>query len=136
MTNSKYNAHTDPIFKFIKTLKVQDMYAQKCLNFFHKHFHHKLPKSFDNLFFISHTESSSRDTRSGYKFYLPFCRIELTKSVLKYKIPYKVNRTPKYIKDKVNEYSYKRFSSFTKFQFIKSYKKDCTIRHCYICGRN
>ena len=40
---SKYNAHTEPIFKVLKILKLQDLYKQSLLNFYHKHQNDNLP---------------------------------------------------------------------------------------------
>ena len=31
MTNSKYNAHTDPLFKSLKLLKIKDIFDVQCM---------------------------------------------------------------------------------------------------------
>ena len=50
MTFSEFLAHTNPLFKELKILKVNDnIFLQNCL-FVHDYFHGNLPKSFDNIF--------------------------------------------------------------------------------------
>ena len=37
ITNNKFNAHTDPIFKSLGFLKIQDIYRLNVLKFYYKH---------------------------------------------------------------------------------------------------
>ena len=43
ITCSKYNAHTDPLFKKMNLLKISDLYNISLLKFFHKLRNNKLP---------------------------------------------------------------------------------------------
>ena len=36
MTNSKYNAHTDPRFKSLKLLKIKDIFYAQCMKIWYK----------------------------------------------------------------------------------------------------
>ena len=50
MTNSDFNAHTDPLFKNLKILKVKDnLFLQNCL-FVHDFFHDNVPNSLTDIF--------------------------------------------------------------------------------------
>ena len=50
MTFSQFKAHSEPLFKKLKILKVKDnIFLQNCL-FVYDYFHGNLPKSFDNIF--------------------------------------------------------------------------------------
>ena len=50
MTNSKYNAHTEPLFKDLKLLKLSGIFYIKCMNFWYKFTNNTLPKYFHFLF--------------------------------------------------------------------------------------
>ena len=50
MTNSKYNAHTDPLFKQLHLLKVKDIFDVQCLKFWFKFVNKKLPNYFRDMF--------------------------------------------------------------------------------------
>ena len=49
-TNSKYNAHTEPIFKYLKWLKLDGIFDIQCMKFFYKFTNNTLPKYFHSLF--------------------------------------------------------------------------------------
>ena len=50
MTFSNFDAHSEPLFKELKILKIKDnIFLQNCL-FVHDYFHGNLPKSFNNTF--------------------------------------------------------------------------------------
>ena len=36
MTNSKYNVHTDPLFKSLKLLKIEDIFDVQCMKIWYK----------------------------------------------------------------------------------------------------
>ena len=50
MTNSKYNAHTEPLFKQLHLLKVKDIFDVQCLKFWYKFVNKKLPNYFRDMF--------------------------------------------------------------------------------------
>ena len=43
ITGSKYNAHTEPLFKSLGTLKVEDIFQLNILKFYYNHCHNELP---------------------------------------------------------------------------------------------
>ena len=50
MSFSDFRAHSEPLFKDLKILKVNDnLFLQNCL-FVHDYFHGNLPKSFNNIY--------------------------------------------------------------------------------------
>ena len=68
MSFSEFNAHSNPIFKDLKILKVKDnIFLQNCL-FVHDYFHSNLPTSFDNIFTkASNTHNNfTRHANNGY----------------------------------------------------------------------
>ena len=50
MTNSKYNAHTEPLFKDFKLLKLDGIFDIQCIKCFDKFTNNTLPKYFHSLF--------------------------------------------------------------------------------------
>ena len=50
MTNSRYNAHTEPLFRQLRLLKVQDIFDVQCLKFWYKFVNNELPNYFRNMF--------------------------------------------------------------------------------------
>ena len=50
ITCSKYNAHTDPLFKKLNLLKITDIYKITALKFYYKFKNDLLPQSFLNIF--------------------------------------------------------------------------------------
>ena len=50
MCNACYNAHTDPLFKENKILKIKDNFNLNCLKLYHKYKNQELPNFFNNMF--------------------------------------------------------------------------------------
>ena len=50
MTGSKYNAHTEPLFKQLNIMKAADSFKLQCLKFYYKFKIKSLPAFFDNIF--------------------------------------------------------------------------------------
>ena len=46
MTGSKYNAHTEPLFKQLNIMKLEDSFSLQCFKFYHKFNTNSLPKYF------------------------------------------------------------------------------------------
>ena len=53
LTNSKYNAHTEPLFKQLRLLKVNDIFDVQCLKVWYKFVNKKLPNYFRDIFKVS-----------------------------------------------------------------------------------
>ena len=49
ITSSKYNAHTEPIYKELKLLKVSDIYKLQELKLYHKLINKQPPEYFNNM---------------------------------------------------------------------------------------
>ena len=50
MTASKFNAHTEPLFKQLNIMKIEKSYELQCLKFYYKFKTNTLPAFFDNIF--------------------------------------------------------------------------------------
>ena len=69
MTNIKYNAHTEPLFKDLKLLKLDGIFDIQCMKFFYKFTNKTLPKYFHSLF-IYNRDIYEIVTRGGVLFVL------------------------------------------------------------------
>ena len=50
VSNSKYNSHTEPLFKKLKLLKLTDIFNCQQIKFYHKYLNNKLPEYFTDIF--------------------------------------------------------------------------------------
>ena len=135
ITCSKYNAHTDPLFKRLHILKVSDIYNLTALKFYHKYKKDKLPKSFRDLFkpiSINHTHHTRH--RNTTRFPVP--KTVLGKSTIRFTIPELLKDMPQCIIDKLSTHSLDGFAFYTKNLMLSGYKVVCEIRNCYICNNN
>ena len=62
LSNSKYNAHTDPIYSCLKILKFEDILQYNSITFMYKYTNSPLPDSFTNMF--GETNQRSRNVRT------------------------------------------------------------------------
>jgi hypothetical protein len=133
---SKYNAHTEPIFKALKLLKVNDILRVQQLKFYYKFKNNKLPHNLQ-LFPINHnTDFHNYTTRAQHHIHPVRTRHEYAKKCIRYHLPKVINDTPAIILDKIDTHSLKGFANYIKFSILQSYQQTCLIVNCYICNRN
>ena len=65
ISNTKYNSHTDPLFKKLNLLKLKDLFELNVLKLFYKFKNNSLPFYVSNMF-SDHTYSHSYTLRSEY----------------------------------------------------------------------
>ena len=131
---SKYNAHTDPLFKTLNLLKLEDIFKSSALRLYYKFQHNMLPDFFANMFCPA-SDHHSHDTRGKHGLYTPRVRTSGGRNCMRYFVPDILRKTPPCITDKLFSHSFKGFSDYVKSYMIKSYKTVCEIRNCYICSR-
>ena len=126
--------HTEPIFKILNILKIQDLYRQTLLKFYYKHQNDKLPYTSQNMVFNTSIDSHQYAIRTASKLRLPKVNHSFAKFKISYAVPEIVNQTSQNIIDKVSTHSYKGFTSYIKTMYLKEYKLFCNIPFCYICN--
>ena len=135
ITCSKYNAHTDPLFKKLNLLKVEDIYKITAIKFYYKFKNGLLPTSFNNIFTYEYTTHTYETRQRNYpRPDTP--RTFLAKSTIRYSIPELVNELPSCITDKITTHSIQGLSNYSKRYFLNLYKDRCSIEDCYICEIN
>ena len=132
ITQSKYLAHTDPIFIKLNLLKIQDIFKLNQLKFYYKYLIKSLPDYFQNLNFIRQSRYDTRrcDDLTPMKVNHVFA----TKCI-SHNIPNLINRLPNEIRDKFLTHSFSGFVLYTRNYFIKMYQPQCLIENCYVCNR-
>ena len=73
-----YRDHSTPLFKSLKTLKLQDINSFQIAIFMYKYYHNLLPPLFDGFFHLN-TDIHSYYTRIAEAFHMPTVRTTLRK---------------------------------------------------------
>ena len=132
---SKYNAHTEPILKQLKMLKVSDILKLQTLKLFYKYKHGQLPIYLLNMPFYHNQDIHSHNTRSRRQIHLGRPAHAFASKSLRYNLPTLVNNTAPEILNKIDTHSLAGFAGYIKYQYLYAYQEECQLLHCYICNR-
>jgi len=135
ITNAKYNAHTEPLFKSLNLLKISDILLVQELKFFYKLENQLLPRNFLSML-NRNVDVHAYNTRYGHNLRAPQSKHSFAKNATRYKIPGTINSAPMSIKEKVYTHSLYGFTKYSKLYIISQYEATCYIPHCYICQRS
>ena len=113
ITRSKYNAHTDPLFKSLNLLKLKDLFELSVFKVYFKFKHNLLPVYIFNMF----TESI-RNHRYNLRTRGPLEFVNSStasgEKCLRCYLPNFINNSSSQVLDKINTHSYGGFSFFIK----------------------
>ena len=135
ITNSKYNAHSEPIFKRLKLLTVMDLLKLNQLKFYHKFLNDKLPHYFMQLQLNPNNDTHRHDTRINKNIHIVRANHKFAQLSLRYTLPGIINSLQPEISDKFLSHSIHGFAKYVKCKMIDMYQDSCTKRICYVCGR-
>ena len=85
ISKSKFDAHTDPLFKELKMLKLDSIIRFHICKLMFLYRHGLLPESFDNMFPLNNEIHSYNTSRSCFS--LPYCRTNIGKFSIRYQGP-------------------------------------------------
>ena len=71
ITNSRYNSHTETLFKDQGILMINDLYEYQVATFMFSYEQAELPISFRNVFKHNRDINTTYDTRHSYRMYIP-----------------------------------------------------------------
>ena len=142
ITGSEYLAHSEPLFKELELLKIEDLYKLKILKFYYNLSYGLLPSYFD-----CYLDVLNVNTPCGYelrqsvrpKIRLPRTRLIFTESCLLYQLIKIINCTqtnnPE-ILEKIHEktYTYLGFNFNVTRIYLSTYTYECTVPNCFKCG--
>ena len=133
ITRSKYNAHTDPVFKSLNLLKLKDLFELSVFKIYFKFKHNSLPVYILNMF----TESI-RNHRYNLRTRGPLEFVNSStasgEKCLRCYLPNFISNSSPQILDTISTHSYEDFSFFIKRTKLNSYGIECTVPNCYICS--
>ncbi len=133
---SKYNAHTEPILKDLRLLKVTDILKLHELKFFYKYKNNMLPSYLLDMPFNQNTSVHEYNTRQQQNIHQPLAKHEFAKKCIRFHLPHIINSTSSNILDKVHTHSLQGFSWYIKQNMLQNYTDTCLIVNCYVCSRN
>ena len=113
ISGSNYNAHTDPLFKKLRLVKLADLFTLNVLKMYYKFKHAHLPSYVENMFenFSRHHEY---ETRQSLILEEPMVNTAGGENCLRYILPRIVNNTNPTIINMVDSYSFEGFVRYLK----------------------
>ena len=130
ITDSRYNAHTQPLFKALGTLTLDDTFKMQCLKFYYKFIQSKLPPFFDT-FFIEKTTLHNYQTRRRNDLHFQTTHSSTAQKIVlgtifqNYCLRYQLG-----LQKKIHTHSYTGFCMYVKKYFVDQYNDSCSIIHC------
>jgi hypothetical protein len=158
VTKSKYNAHTEPLFRLLNTPKLEDTFKLSCLKIYYNYSTNSLPAYFSNLPFNNAQNNNHQINTRPRRTRLPTERYKNSQSILpnlnptisivstkkilsrqciRHYIPQLINDKylPECSLEKVHTHSQKGFNTYAKNKVIQRYSVSRNISDCYICKR-
>ena len=133
INNSKYNAHTDPLFKSLNLMKIDDIFKLNVFKFYFKYCHNQLPSFFQGFIFKHRSDFHSYNIRSKSTLNINKTRTKAAEVSLRNITAKIVNEAPNCVTDKIYTHSLQGFSFYIKQHYINLYDSICTVENCYIC---
>ena len=134
VTCSKFNAHTEPLFKSLNLLKLEDMLYVSVLKLHYRLCHGNLPAYVTNLFTrVVPGTTHDYDLRPSGIFKMPTTHTCVAERCIRFILPKIINDTDPSVADKVYTHSFQGFTNYVKVTKINSYATRCLIANCYIC---
>ena len=131
ISGSKYNSHTEPLFKKAQLLKLRDIFEINLFKIYHKFSNDNLPFYLKNML-KKFSPQHGYETRTVYILVEPESYTPNTKNCLRYELLTFINQKTDVV-SKVCIYCYRGFASHLKKQILSSYEEICHIQQCYIC---
>ena len=133
ITLSNYNSHTEPLYKKLSMLKVDDILKLQQLKSYYKYLHKNLPVYLQNWRIIFNYDIHNYDTWIKNEIYIYKNKHEFAKKCLRHNLPFLLNNTPTIVKEKLNAHSLQGLAQYAKLYFLQNYQDSCTRPNCYIC---
>ena len=134
ITCSKFNAHTEPLFKSLNLLKLEDMVSFNVLKLYYKLCHGNLPVYVTNLFTRNAPGATHNyDLRPSGIFKTPTVHTCIAERCIRFMLPKIINDADPSVTEKADTHSFQGFTKYLKVTKIHSYATHCLIANCYIC---
>ena len=137
VTLSKYNAHTEPIFKTLKLLKINDIFKCQTLKFCYKLLNGNLPAYFNYGDWYSPISNiHCYSTRRQNNLFTYGTNHQFAKRCLRLEVVITFTNTPLSIFNKIHAHYINGFSLYLKTHLLPLYIPLCNITNCYVCRNN
>ena len=87
ITLAKFNALSEPIFKSLNLLKVQDIFEMCQMEFYHNNLNKKLHHFLNQISFQNNNQIHRYETRINSQFHLPKIKYSFAKLCIRYSLP-------------------------------------------------
>ena len=108
----KCNAHTEPMFKGLNLLKVDDIFTCQCMSFYHKYVNTNVPLFCKSLFTCNATQHEYH-TRHNLQLVIPYSHTSRAIKSVRYDIPSLLRSIPQCVIEKVHTRSLNGFSLYS-----------------------
>ena len=132
VANGRYNAHTEPLFKLYRILKLSDVLTLQTMKVYNKFRNNELPVYMRNWTLITNIEIHQYNTRivSGLRTFK--YRHTFERKSLRHYLVQTINNTPDNVFSKFDTHSLNGFLNCVKLHFINNYQEGCNILNCYM----
>ena len=131
LSGSKYNAHTQPLFKKHNLLTLNDIFILSTLKFYHKLVNNNTPAYFNFSTFIITEHAHNHDLRHPPS---TFTNTTSSSKCLRYFLPKVLKMYPDINTRNIKDTQIKPFCNDLKRKIIETYSIECKIKNCYICS--
>ena len=139
VTNSYFIAHSEPLFKTLSLLRIDDLYQLSVLKFYYKLANDLLPCYFET-FKSAIPQLNNNNISNGHnlrprRLQLPRVKHTFATRCLRYQLHCTIRETSEQILEKISTHSLKGFSWYIKTTYVNKYNETCQLRFCYVCRR-
>ena len=137
VSHKHYMAHTEPIFKSLNLLKLEDIYIIRLLKFYFRMVNSNCPPYFLK-FLQSDNRPHQHNTRTRTNNNLQGINInhEFANKSIQYNLIKEINAAPNTFKSKTQTHSLIGYTNYIKTTMINQYSEICSINNCYSCTLN
>ena len=127
ITSSKYKTHSEPLFKELKLLKLEDIRKLQELKCYDKLVHRQLPSYFDCISVTTIKAVHQHNTRQSGNLYSDKVTHDFAKRCIRFSVIHTVNKTNTSIISKIFTHSIYGFTNYTKDRILQNYDYTCNI---------
>ena len=128
----KYNAHSEPLFKTLQLLNVNDILKVQQLRFYFSLIHNKLTIYFNCFNLSRNYHFHNYLTRLSNHFHVAKEKHTFATKCLRLSLPTLLNYLPSCITDKYFTHSINGFATYVKNYYLTKYSS--LIPNCYVCN--
>ena len=136
ITNSKYNQHTEPLFKTLNILKIEDMYKSCIYKFYYNYCHNLLPDYFQKFNICKRSNLHLYNVRSKDMLHTIKVNTKIAENSVNFILPKVINASSPLVLEKIFTHSFTGFCSYVKQYLLNQYSVTCTTENCYVCKLN